>query len=351
MQNNIKQIILVLTDDCNLECQYCFVHQSKNYMTLETAKKAVDFLFSNNINNKDQKLMITFFGGEPLLCYDSIIVPLVNYCKDNYNNYIYEFSITTNGILLNEINLKFFKENNFYLLLSMDGDYETQNYNRPYKSDKKNSFTFLYNKFELIKKYFPKIEIRATVTPKTISVLFKNFLFFEKEGFKYITFCPNMLEDWDENNLNIIEQELQKITLYYINYLSKNKTPSLKFLPYEKYLNNYNDNLFCQNNINCGLGNEIITIDYKEKIYSCQQMVTCDDNNIYIIGDLDNGIDINQQNQLKTLINSNCNYCHASSYIKNHEISQPLSINQIWENNILEQSKLILLLSYINNNF
>jgi len=56
-----------------------------------------------------------------MLCYSTIIVPLVEYCKLNYPN-IFEFGMTTNGTLLDKEKIDFLKENNFNLLLSIDGD-------------------------------------------------------------------------------------------------------------------------------------------------------------------------------------------------------------------------------------
>ena len=89
-------IMLGLTDDCNLACSYCFVKQNKNYMTLETAEKTILWALENG-KKKQQKPYIVFFGGEPLLQFNEIIIPIV----EKYHNDV-DFGITTNGLLLNE---------------------------------------------------------------------------------------------------------------------------------------------------------------------------------------------------------------------------------------------------------
>jgi uncharacterized protein len=97
-------------------------------MTLDTAKQAVYFIL-NNLEKKNKKFntndkaSITYFGGEPTLMWDEIIVPLTKWIKDN--NFPIDLSMTTNGILLNEERIKFLKDNHFNLLLSMDGAEKT----------------------------------------------------------------------------------------------------------------------------------------------------------------------------------------------------------------------------------
>jgi len=80
-------------------------------MTLDTAKAAAD----------NEKIRFYFFGGEPMLCYDSIIVPIIEYIENKYPNIFY-YGMTTNGTLLNEGRINFLKSKNFELLLSIDGN-------------------------------------------------------------------------------------------------------------------------------------------------------------------------------------------------------------------------------------
>ena len=140
---------LNLTQKCNLKCKYCFVTQQPKEMDYKTAKDAVDFYAKNALDNLDIP-DITFFGGEPLLKFEYIIKPLVEYIRKRYGDF--EISVTTNGTLLDEEKLKFLRDNNVGLLLSIDGDKETQNHNRPFHSGK-GSFDEI--DVDLILKYYP----------------------------------------------------------------------------------------------------------------------------------------------------------------------------------------------------
>jgi DNA-binding LacI/PurR family transcriptional regulator len=107
----ITTAMLVVTHDCNLRCRYCFVDKNPCKMTYETAKAAAEFVIKNAEEDKVTP-GINFFGGEPMLMWDSIIVPLVNWVRHEYKK-PFHFGITTNGTLLNEERIQFMKDNNF----------------------------------------------------------------------------------------------------------------------------------------------------------------------------------------------------------------------------------------------
>ena len=109
---------LNLTQKCNLKCKYCFVLQQPKEMTLETAIDAVNF-YAKNALEEGTEPSLTLFGGEPMLKYEEIIVPLIKYIRENYG--YYDIGITTNGTLLNREVYEFFKENDVGMLLSLDG--------------------------------------------------------------------------------------------------------------------------------------------------------------------------------------------------------------------------------------
>ena len=183
----LSSSMLNVTDDCNLQCRYCFVEQHPHYMTLETAKKAADFLYKNYIKKqklqiKNNRCSIYFFGGEPMLCYNSIIEPLVEYCHQYYPEIT--FGMTTNGTLLDKKKINFLKKNNFNLLLSIDGDKETQNYNRPCRNCNQSSFDLIEKNIPYLLKNFPNLCFRSTIYAPTVKNLYKNYLYAESLGFK-----------------------------------------------------------------------------------------------------------------------------------------------------------------------
>ena len=222
----INSVILSITNNCNLSCQYCFVHQDQHNISLDLCLRLIDLL---NVNNENK--YVCFFGGEPLLLFNQIIVPTIEYSK---NSNIH-FSITTNGTLLNEKYCEFLKNNNIDILLSMDGDQLTQDINRPTKNYT-SSFQLIKSNIPIILTYYPNIEVRATIFPITAQYLFKNYKFFLSQGFQSCFFCPDEFSNWDIKQEIQLNTELKKITDIYLQYFSQNKIPPLLFIPYEKMI-------------------------------------------------------------------------------------------------------------------
>ena len=149
-------------------------------MSYQTALDSTNFLIKNAEETKATP-SIVFFGGEPLLEWDSIIVPLTKYIRSEYKK-TFKLSITSNCILMTEDKLKFMKENSIDLLFSIDGDKETQDYNRPYHNYK-GSFDTLEPKIVMIRKYFPNVTFRATIDKNTCMNTFHNMKFAVERGF------------------------------------------------------------------------------------------------------------------------------------------------------------------------
>ena len=95
----ITSAMLVVTHGCNLRCRYCFVQKEPQRMALSTAKDAARFLMANAMASGGGTPEINFFGGEPMLEFDTVIKPLVEWVHDELGE-PFRFSITTNGTLL-----------------------------------------------------------------------------------------------------------------------------------------------------------------------------------------------------------------------------------------------------------
>lgn len=93
----ITSVFLNVMNACNLACRYCFVEQHPNFMSYETARETADFLIRNAEESGDVP-SINFFGGEPTLCWDSIIVPLSRYIREEYGK-PFRMSMTSNCTL------------------------------------------------------------------------------------------------------------------------------------------------------------------------------------------------------------------------------------------------------------
>ena len=294
-------LYLNVTDDCNLQCKYCFVEQKPHYMSLDIAKQGIDWIYENynkkeKITN-DLKCTIYFFGGEPLLCYDSVIKPLVEYCNKIYPN-IFSFEITTNGTLLTKEKLQFFKENNFSILLSIDGNQTTQNYNRPCKNNNHNSFELLENNISDILTFFPNITCRSTIYADTVDQLLDNYKYLEEKGFKsWAGVVDNLhLDLWTNEKKQILEEQINKLYYYRLEQLLNDQKP-MKCSRIDSFITQnlsliykLADNLSNKETMSfCGLGHNSVTLGYNGNIYTCQEQVTKDNiKNIFQIGSIFN---------------------------------------------------------------
>ncbi len=121
----VKALCLHIAHDCNLRCTYCFAGDGeykgkKEHMSLEVGKKAIDFLIENSGGRK--QLEVDFFGGEPLLNFD-VVKEIVRYGNEVAENHgkVIRFTITTNGLLLDEEKTAFINAHMSNVVLSLDG--------------------------------------------------------------------------------------------------------------------------------------------------------------------------------------------------------------------------------------
>ncbi|WP_432664978.1 Cys-rich peptide radical SAM maturase CcpM [Wukongibacter baidiensis] len=159
LKNRLNVITLQVTQQCNLRCSYCSfsgiyndrVHSDKQ-MSLEVAKKGIDFMISNSLESP--RLDVGFYGGEPLLRFD-LIKECVSYAKQQGQGKEVTFHMTTNGTLLRDEVVDFLVENNFKLLISIDGPEEIHDKNRRFASNNKGTFRIIMNNVKNIKSKYP----------------------------------------------------------------------------------------------------------------------------------------------------------------------------------------------------
>ena len=121
----VKALCLHVAHDCNLRCTYCFAStgdfgKGRKIMPPEVAKKAIDFVIARS--GKRRNIEVDFFGGEPLMAWDTV-VQTVDYARSLEEQYgkKFRFTITTNGLLLDEDKRAYINENMDNVVLSLDG--------------------------------------------------------------------------------------------------------------------------------------------------------------------------------------------------------------------------------------
>lgn len=141
-QNAWIQLVLVVTEDCNLRCTYCYYsdaypisrNRTARQLSFETGRKGIDLFFANAApkvaSNPMRKLAINFYGGEPMMAQRTLR-ELTLYAKANAPADLV-LAVTTNGTMLQGDIVDFLVEHGFYILVSLDGGPEDQDRNRVY---------------------------------------------------------------------------------------------------------------------------------------------------------------------------------------------------------------------------
>ncbi|KNY28938.1 radical SAM/SPASM domain-containing protein [Pseudobacteroides cellulosolvens] len=183
---------LSISHTCNMNCIYCF-GQGGNYggpetmMSKETAKESIDLFFSK-VDNNTKRIKVNFFGGEPLtnkkvLIYSVDYINKVAVKKGIKVKYL----IDTNGTLLDDEIINVFIENNFEVIISIDGVEEIQNKNRPLRIEG-NSFEIIMNNVRKLNRLNKKVTARMTLTKDAMRNFKKSVFELWDRGFSYIFF-------------------------------------------------------------------------------------------------------------------------------------------------------------------
>ncbi len=249
---------LCVTHNCNLNCVYCYQKHDTARMSLETAKKAIDWIFDNVPENMSD-IEIGFIGGEPLLEFD-LIKKIVQYTCSRERTERYIFYATTNGTLLSEEIKSWFKARKdcFVLGLSIDGTRETHNHNRSHSFDDIDIDFFVDT--------WPNQGVKMTLSEFSLHSLAKNIKCLHSIGFKEIG-GVNLFEgntDWSQNKyIEILIPQLIELVEFYVD----NDTLPLNQM-FDKCLD------LCEAPVKsrrkwCGVGNGTNFFDVDGKMYPC----------------------------------------------------------------------------------
>lgn len=289
---NVKAICLNVAHTCNLSCEYCFAKGGKYHgpdaiMTTETAKKAIDFLIENSGNYYN--LDVDFFGGEPLMNWD-VVKETVDYARnleEKYNKH-FNFTLTTNGMLLDDDKIEYLNENMKNVVLSLDGRREIHDEFRKTIGGK-GSFDTVVPKFQnfVSKRGDKEYYMRGTYTANNLDFT-KDVKTYLDLGFKRTSLEPvvgNSKSDYalKEEDLPVLFEEYEKLADMMIDAIDNNN----KFIFYHYMIDLENGPCAHKRISGCGSGTEYMAITPSGELYPCHQFVGNDD---FIIGDINQGI-------------------------------------------------------------
>ena len=213
----VKALCLHIAHDCNLACRYCFAgegeyHGRRALMSFEVGKKALDFLIANSGSRRN--LEVDFFGGEPLMNWQ-VVKDLTAYGRERekQTGKVFRFTLTTNGVLLNDEIMEFANREMANVVLSIDGRREVNDKMRPFPNGS-GSYDVIVPKFLKFAESRNQSDyyVRGTFTHHNPDFS-KDVLHLADLGFQQISIEPVVAQETDDYAIR--EEDLPKLFCEY----------------------------------------------------------------------------------------------------------------------------------------
>lgn len=319
-QGVLKAICLHVAHDCNLACKYCFAGKGeydgpKGLMSYETGKRALDFLVEQS--GTRHNLEVDFFGGEPLLNWD-VCKKLVEYGRSIEKKYNknFRFTVTTNGVLLNDEIMDFCNKELGNVVLSLDGRKETHDRLRITRKNT-GSYDMIIDKFKKFaqsrnqKDYY----MRGTYTHFNTDFS-KDVIHMADEGFKELSIEPVVCdpsEDYalKDSDLPVLKEQYEILA----NEMLRRYRKGNGFTFYHYMIDLDAGPCIVKRVSGCGVGTEYMAVTPDGELYPCHQFVGDEK---FLLGDIWNGV--KNKNVLEQFENCNvyshkeCKDCFAKLY-------------------------------------
>ncbi len=316
----VKALCLHIAHDCNLACKYCFAeegeyHGRRALMSFEVGKKALDFLIENSGNRRN--LEVDFFGGEPLMNWE-VVKQLVEYgrSKEKEHNKNFRFTLTTNGVLLNDEIMEFLNKEMSNVVLSLDGRKEVNDMMRPFRNGK-GSYDMIVPKFQKFaqKRGQKDYYIRGTFTRNNLDFS-KDVIEFADLGFKQMSIEPVVASEEEsyaiqKEDIPQICEEYDKLAKEYI----KRKKEGRGFEFFHFMIDLEQGPCVAKRLSGCGSGTEYLAVTPWGDLYPCHQFVGEEE---FLLGNVEEGItNTNMRDEFKlcnVYAKEKCKDCFARFY-------------------------------------
>lgn len=271
----IKALCLNVAHDCNLRCKYCFASTGgygtqRKIMSPETAKRAIDFVIEKS--GKRRNIEVDFFGGEPLMAMDTVkeTIAYARSIEEKYGKN-FRFTITTNGMLLNQENTDYINRELKNAVLSLDGRKEINDAKRPTAAGK-GSYEIIVPKFQKLvdgrgdQEYY----LRGTFTKDNLDFAADVLHICDDLGFRNVSVEPATGKVGDpfaitEEDLPVVFDEYEKLAKELL------KRPEVNFFHF--YVDLEQGPCVIKRMRGCGAGNEYVAVTPEGDIYPCHQFV------------------------------------------------------------------------------
>lgn len=316
----VKALCLHIAHDCNLKCKYCFAeegeyHGKRSFMSSEVGKKAIDFLIKNSGSRRN--LEIDFFGGEPLMNFE-VVKEIVEYGRkvEKENGKKFRFTITTNGMLLNDEISDYINKNMHNAVLSLDGRKEVNDKMRV-RVGGQGSYDRIVPKFVKIAEDRNQMDyyVRGTFTRNNLDFS-KDVFHLADLGFKQISVEPVVTDESEDysirkEDLPIIFEEYENLAKEMI----KRKQEGKSFNFFHFMIDLTGGPCAHKRLVGCGSGTEYLAVAPEGDLFPCHQFVGQDE---FKVGNVFDGIQNKQIRKdfesLNVYSKPDCKKCWAKFY-------------------------------------
>ena len=288
----VKALCLHIAHTCNLNCSYCFASQGKYHgeravMSYEVGRRALDFLIENSGNRHN--LEVDFFGGEPLLNFD-VVKQLVAYARsiEKKHNKNFRFTLTTNGMLIDDDVIDFANRECDNVVLSLDGRREIHDRFRVDYSGR-GSFDTIVPKFQKLvsarggEKYY----MRGTFTHANPDFL-EDIKVMLDLGFRELSMEPVVCAPGDPAELTESDMEIVKDQYEKLAELMLERHKAGDPITFYHYMIDLTGGPCIYKRISgCGSGTEYMAVTPWGDLYPCHQFVGEEK---YKLGDIYSGV-------------------------------------------------------------
>jgi len=291
----VKALCLHMAHECNLRCKYCFAGDGtynvdaidKGLMSLEVGKKALDFLIENS--GKRRNLEVDFFGGEPMLNFETV-KELVAYGRKREveAGKKFRFTLTTNGALLTDEANKYINEHFDNVVLSLDGRPEVHDRMRV-RHDDSGSYAHILPKVKKLadSRNHEKYYVRGTFTRHNLDFA-ADVIHLADTGFTSISVEPVVAPqeaDYSlrEEDLPVLFAEYEKLAQMLLE--RERAGNGVNFFHFQVDIDG--GPCLAKRVTGCGAGSEYLAVTPSGQLYPCHQFVG-DEN--FRLGDFDTGV-------------------------------------------------------------
>jgi len=284
-------------------------------MEIGTAQNVVDFMMDSCPS--DRRTEFSFFGGEPLLRFD-LIKEIVSYIykKDKKTQRTSSISVTSNGTLLDQSMLDYFRAENIDLCISIDGPPQVHNLNRVHKNGQ-GSFAEVVGNLKMAINFLDAVQVNAVYGPETINFLPQSVLFFIELGVPVIHLNPNILANWTESTYPDLSEAYMQIANNYIQSYQQGREIAVNLIDSKLIL--FLKGGYAIEDM-CGMGETEWGFAPSGNIYPCERFIGEDNDLSLCLGNIQTGLDSTRRCTLlrkKGNHNEECKSCNLKKYCMN----------------------------------